>query len=423
MASATLRHLVDLALPKPCEFGDENFAGDPLVREFCDRLAQAHDLNLHFFVAWACPPDVTIVRSAAGSAIIRSERLDTLLIEYFNLQSVHSKWSDDLAREVTTSAVLRWMSELLIGYRHSGLALLAQRLRPPLPGLRLTSPFRDQTLASVPELERVALQCACLAHEVGHILNPRRPGVTVDESVDGLPLAAHIAWGDQACGYSEETLSALQQHWRQHLNGPALLSEVEADLFAFSSVVEFLCNALSYTLEDSIRAALRAFEAQLFVCACKNTCSLLTTSVLRGTSKGDFVIEDYLVGAQYLARARALVRRAGIVWAIAEQPDASPGTRDFNSYVRRIDSMIVAVQPFTALAAETLTHHAHMLFEQAHFLSQQRDGAWLAAEIANLENSSDLRVELFEMLVAFGCPGSVNVVEYLRSMQMSAQAL
>jgi hypothetical protein len=244
VAGDILRQLVNLALPKPCEFGDENFAGDPLVREFCDRLAQAHDLDLHFFVAWACPPDVAIVRSAAGSAIIRSERLDTLLVEYFNLQRVHPNWSDDLAREVTTSAVLRWMSEFLIGYRHSGLALLAQRLRPPLPGLRLTSPFRDETLASVPELERVALQCACLAHEVGHILNPRRPGVTLDESVDGLPLAAHIAWGDQACGHSEETLSALQHHWRQHLDGPTLVSEVEADLFAFSSVVEFLCNAL-----------------------------------------------------------------------------------------------------------------------------------------------------------------------------------
>jgi hypothetical protein len=96
-------------------------------------------------------------------------------------------------------------------------------------------------------------------------------------------------------------------------------------------------------------------------------------------SKGDFVIEDYLVGAEYLARARALARRAGIVWAIAEQPDTSPGTRDFNSYVRRIDAMIISVQPFTALAAETRTHQADMMFEQAHSLSQQRDGAWLAA--------------------------------------------
>lgn len=93
---------------------------------------------------------------------------------------------------------------------------------------------------------------------------------------------------------------------------------------------------------------LRAFEAQLFICASKNTCRLLTTSLTCGTSRDDFLLEDYVIGSEYLARARTIARRAGIVWAVADQPCAPPGTREYNAYVRRVDSMIVEVNPSRA---------------------------------------------------------------------------
>src|SRR5262245_39795851 len=95
------------------------------------------------------PPDVMILRTSAGNAVIRSERLDTLLVEYYRFQHLHSIWSEDLSRDVTASIVLRWMSEFFIGYRHPELALLAQRLRPKLPGMRIKSlPRRKPRLGS-----------------------------------------------------------------------------------------------------------------------------------------------------------------------------------------------------------------------------------------------------------------------------------
>jgi hypothetical protein len=82
MTGDIVRQFVEFSLPKPCEFGEENFAGDGLVRAFCDRARDVNQIDASYFVSWSCPPDVAIIRTAASDAIVRSERLDTLLIEY-----------------------------------------------------------------------------------------------------------------------------------------------------------------------------------------------------------------------------------------------------------------------------------------------------------------------------------------------------
>ena len=416
MSSDVLRQLVEFSLPKPCDFGEENFAGDDVVQSFCSRLTEALGLEVSYFVSWACPPDVSVISTPVGQAVVRSERLDTLLVEYHNLQRAHHVLDDSLATEVLASAALRWLSEFLIGYRQPGLALLAQRLRPKLDGLRWTSPFRDETLASIPELERAALQCVCLAHEIGHLQWPRRPEATLDHEFDGLPLAEHIAWGDRETSNSEQVLTALSKRWRAHLDAPTLVSEIEADLFSLYNVVEFQCNVLGYSLEQAFRATLRAFEAQLFVCMAKNTARLLVSSLQCNTSKAEFLLEDYLLGTEYLARARAVARRAGILWAIGEQPHAAPGTRQYDEYVRRIDALIIEVQPFTQLASATLVRSAHLLFDTMAS-SRDRTREWLDKQFEILESDSRLRLDMFEILIAFGCPGSVDVTGYLRRMQ------
>jgi hypothetical protein len=165
---------------------------------------------------------------------------------------------------------------------------------------------------------------------------------------------------------------------------------------------------------------LRAFEVQLFICASKNTCRLLTTSLTCGTSRDDFLLEDYVIGSEYLARARTIARRAGIVWAVADQPCAPPGTREYNAYVRRVDSMIVEVQPFTSLAAQSLINCAHRLFDRIEE-ANDRSGAWLDDEFQNLKNDGALRNEIFDILIAFGCPGGVDVVEYMAGMRSHTQ--
>lgn len=420
MPGATLHALVDLALSKPCQFAEENFAGDPLVLAFCDRLRTRQRLDLTFFVSWACPPDVLVLRRKGGGAVVRSERLDTLLVEYHNLSRVFPTAPADLADQLMGSTLLRWACELLLGYRQPALAVHANLMKPNLNGIRLHSPFRDETLASIEELPRAALQCFTLAHEVGHIVMPRRKDANLDFEIDGTSMADHIRWSDREAVTSPKHLEALEIIWKAKLDSANLVSEVEADLFAFAAVVDYLCNELSFQLSEAIEATLRAFEAQLFICACKNSCRLLAAVAKGDSDEADFELAEYLIGAEYAARARAVVRRAGITWATAENQDTSAKAIDFNAYARRVDSMLTPTIGFRTKLFETLHVQFKALFLSASEL--RKGGASLHSHdyIALVENNADVRLEFFYILISFGCPGSVDVVEYLRSIDCPA---
>src|SRR5262249_27921209 len=126
MAELDLSSLVEFSLPKPSRWDVENFAGDPYAAEFCRLLREQVGLDITVFVAWACPPHVTVVRSPKGNAVIRSERFDTMLIEYHHLATrALSRAFEQVVDELIASSVLRWMTELLLGFRHPTLALTA----------------------------------------------------------------------------------------------------------------------------------------------------------------------------------------------------------------------------------------------------------------------------------------------------------
>lgn len=419
-----LRRLVDFALPKPCEFGEENFAGDPMVRAFCDLLRQRHQLDFHVFVAWACPPDVKVLqpRGGGGSAIIRSERLDTLLIEYYHLRGLHHLWESSLVRNVSAAGVLRWMCEFLIGYRQPELAVLAQTLRPDTAGVRLTNPFRDETLASLPDLERAALQCFSLGHEVGHLLIPKRKDATLDVVVDGLSLGQHVRTQEQQEGaVPEGQLAALAEVRERELDAANLLNEVEVDLFAFGTVVDFLCRVFDCSAEVAVAAAMLSFECQSFVYGCKGTCHLLSRVAAGELNEEGFRRQDYLIGVEIATRARAVVRRAGLVWAVAEHPTPPAGGRDYNAYVNKIDAMITPTIGFRSLMAEVLSEQAYTILATLHGNAGTRRGSWLDSLLRKAEQDSQLRLDLFYILIAFGCSGAVDPVAYLRQMRSTSQ--
>ena len=417
-----LRHFVDLALPKPCEFAEENFAGDPLVQEYFEALRELSRLDMLVYVAWSCPPDVMAVRSAVGNALIRSERLDTLLVEYVRLQSLHRVLSDELAREVTSASVLRWLCELLIGFREPGLAVYAHTIRPDVSWLKgLTNPFRDETLASLPLLERTALQCFCLGHEVGHLTAEKQNDVTLEATVDGLSLLQHMDYDYRSAGVSEEMLVAFHELWNTRIDAANLLDEVHADLFAFHTVVDFISSRFRSPLEDVIRATLRAFEALLFVYACKHTCRLVKRAISEQLSQQEFRERHYLDGLESIVRARATVRRAGLLWATMEHGDSQPGVPDYAAYVKKIDQMLTPTQGFTNMTSETLTQYAQTLFAEIDKRPEAARHAWSEELLALVEQGDELRLDLFFILVAFGCPGGTDVVAYLRSMQSRVQ--
>jgi hypothetical protein len=168
------KQFISFALDQPAKFGRENFAGDPIVKIFVNTVRVSYSIDVDVYVAWECPPDVVIVTPPSGSVLIRSERLDTLLVEFHRLREVLPVFGGELGQSVATAQIYRWMAEFLIGYRNSSLALDALDLRPDLTGLQLGiwNPFRDETLASIPQAPRVALQCFSLAHEIGHLRFP-----------------------------------------------------------------------------------------------------------------------------------------------------------------------------------------------------------------------------------------------------------
>ena len=414
-----------MALEKPCEFSEENFAGDPLVREFCESLRAEFDVDMKIYVSWACPPNVVVVKSKVGNAIIRSERLDTLLVEFHHLRRVQKSLSGEMAREVVSSLILRWMCELLLGFKRPDLAIFAQTLRSQNPEIRaitggVWNPFRDETLASVHPLERTAIQCFCLAHEVGHLLNERRVKVSLETEVDGLSIVRHLERSASDSGVSDEVLEVFRTIWERRLDAENLMSEVDADLFAFGCVVQFLSRGLSYPLEDSIEATLRAFEAQLFIHTCKHSCRLLRQHATRALGEGDFVERSYLEGAEYLVRARATVRRAGILWAVLDHPAPPPKGRPYNAYVERVDSMLAPGEAMTSLVMEILVRHERTLFRAIEQDSDAGQEGWFDVLLEFVKDDADLRLDFYYILVAFGCAGSVDVVDYLRGMRGAA---
>jgi hypothetical protein len=162
--------MVKAALPVGAEFGREKFAGDPLVHHFCEWAKEALAVEVQIFVSWSCPPDVSLLTSSGTNILIRSERFDTLLVEYLHLKRAGLATNPVLTNLILSSAVLRWMAEFLLGCRWPQAALYAAmralelRIDPRPP-----NPFRDEMLASIHEVERAALQCFCLAHELGHL--------------------------------------------------------------------------------------------------------------------------------------------------------------------------------------------------------------------------------------------------------------
>lgn len=418
--SERLWRLVDFALPTPCEFREENFAGDPLVRAFCDLLRKRHELDFHVVVAWACPPDVKVLQSRdrSLSALIRSERLDTLLVEYYHQRRLHRYWADDLAREVSTAAVSRWMCEFLIGYRQPGLAILAHHLRSSLPGIKLTNPFRDETLASIPELERTAVQCLNLGHEIGHLLIPKQKNVTLEALVDGLSLAQHIRDQEQQEGVVLDDAHAVLAEIREReLDAATLLNEIEVDLFAYSAVVDFLCRVFSCPIEMAIEATLLSFECQSFIYGCKGTCQLLSRVADGDLSKEEFHLRNYLTGIEIATRARAVVRRAGLIWTVAEHPSSPAGGRDYNRYVRKIDALIRPTVGFTWLMGDVLRDLVHALLAALEANAGSRREMWRNSLLNQLETDAQLRLDIYYILLAFGCSGAIDAVAYLQKMQ------
>src|SRR5204863_2953143 len=116
--------------------------------------------------------------------------------------------------------------------------------------------FRDEALASVPELEKAALQCFCLAHEIAHILYPRRSGMDMDFQSDGMSLRAHLTWEMRQMGLDLDVQQAMVSKMTELMDFDLLVTEIDADVSALGTIASFLPKVFDVSRAEAIRAAL-----------------------------------------------------------------------------------------------------------------------------------------------------------------------
>ena len=124
--------------------------------------------------------------------LVRSERFDSLLVEYVRLSNSFFGQPPSVQKDLIESSFARWMAEFFIGYRRPTEAIAALSISHSYDNRMAVSAFRDETLAALPDLPGAAVQCFCLAHEIGHVLFPGNNDVSLETAVDGLPLSRHV---------------------------------------------------------------------------------------------------------------------------------------------------------------------------------------------------------------------------------------
>lgn len=407
---------VGASLPQGAMFGRENFAGDPIIREFFESMSSFFDLQVDIFVSWACVPDVLILRTRDEHILVRSERFDTLLVEYVRLSNSLFGQSADVQQELIESSFARWMAEFFIGYRKPLEAIEALLIWHFHTNRLVTSAFRDEILSSVPDLQRTALQCFCLAHEIGHVLYPTKDDASLKSTVDGISLSRHVDRDMWEAKLEPDARHALQSIVDDELDASHLLNEIEADLFAFENVVRFLYAKFECEIKEAIHATLVAYEAQSHVYAWKNTCLQL-----RGVSEGkigrsEFTKNDWLYGLLTSVRSRCVLRKAAFVWARLKFQDAKRSIEDINSLVPKIDEIYLDEQENLYAIAEC-SHQLSMRTLESILESKEHPGTRiLETGLQKLNELPELKLDLFYILVVFGCPGGTDVELFIKNL-------
>jgi hypothetical protein len=414
--------LVEASLPKGVSCAPENFAGDAGVQAFLDGVRRGQpDLNMEVWVHWRGPPDVSILRCSGRNIIVRSERFDVLLIEYHNLfQFVTALSQPAVADCMIRSAVSKWFAEFLLGFRAPRLALLShQRYRATQPRF-VHHTFRDEAFASVPEMQKAALQCFSLAHEIAHIVYPRRRGMTLDFVSDGIDLRSHLTWELRQMSIEPEIIDALISDMVARIDADVLVTEIDADVSALGTIAAYLTKTFKVSRGDALQAALMALQAQGFLNHCKNTCRLLCRHLRDRLDSHEFAMSDWIEGQYIMARTRAALRRATMLWYMWDEEDGIIREPDF--YRAAVDSLLVNVQTILAKLSKAAFDEAEQLYQEANVIGHDTvDQDLLQCEIDDHLRNPDDRLSIFYILISMGYSGEIlsSLKELLFDMERS----
>lgn len=414
------RLLVEASLPWGVLCDPENFAGDAGVKDFVDGICRGHpDLDMEVWVHWCGPPDVSVLRHRGQSILVRSERFDVLLIEYYNLLRLVTApdYTGD-AVELIRSAVAKWFTEFLLGLRAPRLALRSFARHRAADQRFFHHTFRDEALASVPEVEKAALQCFSLAHEIAHIVYPRRTGMTLDFLSDGMPLRSHLTWELRQMEMDQDVIGAMLAKMNERMDVDLLVTEIDADVSALGTIAAYLPKAYGVSRKRAFHAALTALQAQSFLNHCKHSCRLLHRHLRQGLDPTEFNMLDWTEGQYVVARTRVALRRAGFLWYLWDKEEGTAGEPD--RYREAVDSLVIDLQPFLLTLSQAAFDETKWLYLQADGLrSDQAPEEVLDKDLSYHLGNHDARLEMFYILVAMGYPGGIlhNVDALFRNLE------
>jgi hypothetical protein len=411
-----LDFLVGMSLPRGAAYGPENFAGDDLVREFLGFLKTHFPTDLDIYVSWNCRPDVSILRNKVEQVLVRSERLDTLLIEYVCLlQHLKKDVSHDLRVDRAMSSHYRWYTEFFIGFDRPMHALHALKKRHSEHFIHTkVIPFRDEALASVSALVRCSCQCFCLAHEIGHVVWPASADATIETPVDGISPIDHLKRDFSEQDFSNAFGPKTASEAAASLKPAHLFSEINADFFAIELLPQFLSRALGCDLETAFRVTLLACQAQFYMDDLRSFAAIL--------ARPEFVSADEeplrtvaINSCQTSIRARSALRRAGISWALIENKGILPSAKRTSGYASRIDEIVVDdtrhMNLLKSCQVESGSRLLGVVEKSIPSIGDAFDEMW-----RSLRQEATAVMDLRYILIAFGCQEWIRPDVYLREM-------
>ncbi len=399
------------SLPSLSIAGDENFGGDPLVKRFYD-FAVEGKMRPTLLVAWQGPPEPSFLTTPYGPVVIRSERLDPLLIEYLHLKALAP--TSPLAIDLIDRAVLRWIAEFSLG-QGNALATAWATIAANSPILRISQwpmyGFRDELLGSIHAFTRAAVQCFTLGHEIGHSVQAAPASWTLSTVIDGLSLMDHIEHDFSEFGvpqYRQQRLISLMEK----SDVTNLVLEIGADITGLALTTEFLYQNFDCDWAKALEATLNAVEALHFLQAL-----LRSTYILETQPQDAFEDADWVYRTQTSIRARCVMRHAGFFLARCSlQPGEELTAERVNECVPIIDAMFVGSVPFRSdlnRRALALTDEVRHNIEPTAKLSEQD---LFSAYTRLLFDDQSARLDLSYLGWAVGYQGGTSFEKLLNWM-------
>lgn len=349
MTRDPLSEHVEFAVPKTAVVRSLDQDEDHSLNEFLDYIKLFVPVHVRVFLAARTRPEVFVLKTEHGCAVVLSDRLNEINAELVTFFSILVKTgSDARCDKLIKKFLCLRLCEFLIGLGEHSLGLATLRMASELHD-HVNSDVVGSGGQSLETVQQIALSMFVLAHEIGHLqIDDRYEHIKNTHMCDGIEIVRYVERGLRECGYSDEDIA----NEVSRFNISHVAEEVASDVFAFDSVFGLFVDRLGIPGSLAVDRLLHAFSALLATEQCRITCLAASDRLT-----GEEILGSGLVLRQDLMsyiRAKFLMRRAGITWASAECGGVKTTSADFNSYVKKVDTIFAETEPVVNLVFQNL---------------------------------------------------------------------